>query len=187
MRYILRSNSKTSKKPLNMFDRSRLNEELRLCGEFGLKSKGEIYRVRYALGKIRQHARNLLTLESDSLIRQFEGAALLRRLHRYGILDESKNELDYVLSLTAKDLLRRRLQSIVQDRSDKSIHEARVDIKKRHYRVGKQLVDVPSYMVRVQNENMIDLAYTSSLTNHKAGRRAKKNKSKQSEEGDEFM
>jgi len=32
--------------------------------------------------------------------RIFEGEALLRRMYKYGLLDESQNKLDYVLALT---------------------------------------------------------------------------------------
>jgi hypothetical protein len=42
--------------------------------------------------------------------RLFEGAALLRRMYRYGFLDESQDKLDYVLALTPADVLERRLQ-----------------------------------------------------------------------------
>jgi small subunit ribosomal protein S9e len=34
-------------------------------------------------------------------------------------------------------------------------------IKQRHIRVGKQLIDAPSFMVKVENEKHIDFALTS--------------------------
>ena len=40
----------------------------------------------------------------------FEGEALLRRMYRYGFLDETQTKLDYVLALTPQDVLERRLQ-----------------------------------------------------------------------------
>ena len=61
------------------------------------------------LRKIRKTARNLLTLEVEDPKRKFEGDALLRRLHILGVLENDKNELDYVLSLKVEDLLKRRL------------------------------------------------------------------------------
>ena len=54
-----------------------------------------------------------LTLTRDPTApcrRLFEGEALLRRMYRYGFLDESQNKLDYVLALTPQDVLERRLQ-----------------------------------------------------------------------------
>jgi len=63
------------------------------------------------------------------------GNALLRRLVRIGVLDESKMKLDYVLSLRIDDFLERRLQTQVFKLGlAKSIHHARVLIKQRHIR-----------------------------------------------------
>ena len=41
----------------------------------------------------------LLTLDDKDPRRMFEGGALLRRLLRLGVLDETKQQLDYVLAL----------------------------------------------------------------------------------------
>merc|ERR1712146_393381 len=60
----------------------------------------------------------------------FEGQALMRRMIRYGILDEDKQRLDYVLSLTLENFMERRLQTLVFKRGlAKSIHHARVLIR----------------------------------------------------------
>lgn len=67
--------------------------------------------------------------------RLFEGEALLRRMYKYGLLDESQNKLDYVLALTPQDFLERRLQTLVFKLGlAKSIHHARVLIRQRHIR-----------------------------------------------------
>jgi hypothetical protein len=44
----------------------------------------------------------------------------------------------------------------------KSIHHARVLIKQRHIRVGKQLVNVPSFLVRLTSAHCPDLPFFSS-------------------------
>ena len=56
----------------------------------------------------------------------------------------------------------------------KSIHHARVLIKQRHIRVGKQLVNVPSFLVSVDSEKHIDFAMTSPYGNGRPGRVARK-------------
>jgi small subunit ribosomal protein S9e len=67
--------------------------------------------------------------------RLFEGNALIRRLVRVGVLDESRMKLDYVLALKIEDFLERRLQTCVYKLGlAKSIHHARVLIKQRHIR-----------------------------------------------------
>merc|ERR1712124_45897 len=46
----------------------------------------------------------------------------------------------------------------------KSIHHARVLIRQRHIRVGRQICDIPSFMVRTDSEKHIDFALTSPFS-----------------------
>ena len=61
------------------------------------------------MARIRKAARELLTLEETDPRRIFEGSALLRRMNRYGLLDENENKLDYVMGLTLGKFMDRRL------------------------------------------------------------------------------
>ena len=127
--------SKTYTTPRRPFEKARLDQELKLIGEYGLRNKREVWRVKYSLAKVRSAARVLLTLEEKDPKRLFEGNALLRRLVRIGVLDESKMKLDYVLGLKVEDFLERRLQTQVFKLGlAKSIHHARVVIRQRHIR-----------------------------------------------------
>eukprot|EP01120_Amphizonella_sp_Union-15-10_P012059 TRINITY_DN52_c0_g1_i1.p1 TRINITY_DN52_c0_g1~~TRINITY_DN52_c0_g1_i1.p1 ORF type:complete len:195 (+),score=33.45 TRINITY_DN52_c0_g1_i1:98-682(+) len=176
------NHSKTSKTPRRPFEKERLDAELQLIGQYGLKNKREVWRVQYALSKIRRAARVLLTLDEKDPKRLFEGAALLRRLHRYGILDEEKTQLDYVLGVTIQNFLERRLQTQVYKSSvAKTIHHARVLVKQGHIRVGKQIVNVPSFMVRTDSQKHIDLALSSPFASGKPGRVKRKKNKKASE------
>ena len=122
-----------------------------------------------------QAARTLLTLDDKDTKRIFEGAALMRRMYRYGFLDESQTKLDYVLALTPADVLERRLQTLVFKLGlAKSIHHARVLIRQRHIRVGKQVVNVPSFMVRVDAQKHIDFALSSPFGGGRPGRNKRK-------------
>ena len=128
--------SKTYLTPRRPFEKERLNQELKIIGEYGLRNKREVWRVKYTLAKIRKAARELLTLDEKDPRRLFEGNALLRRLVRIGVLDESRMKLDYVLGLRIEDFLERRLQTQVFKLGlAKSIHHARVLIKQRHIRL----------------------------------------------------
>ena len=109
---------------------------MKLVGEYGLRNKRELWRVQMVLSKIRKAARTLLTLEAKDAKRIFEGQALMRRMYKYGLLNESQHDkLDYVLALTPQDFLERRLQTLVFKQGlAKSIHHARVLIRQRHIR-----------------------------------------------------
>jgi len=185
---LYRNFGKTSKTPRRPYEKERIDRELKLCGEYGLRNKREIWRVNYALAKMRSVARYLLTLEEKNPKRIFEGQALIRRLTRLGVLNETEQKLDNVLGLTVERFMDRRLQTRVFHASlAKSIHHARCLIKQRHIRVGKRMVDVPSFMVRLESEKHIEFALTSPFGAGRAGRVKRKSlrnkKSKSEAEG----
>merc|ERR1711970_282951 len=176
VRYQLRNFSKTSKRPRRSYDKERLDAELKLIGTYGLKNKREIWRVGLVLSKVRAVARQLPTLEERDPQRVFQGQALMRRMIRYGILDEDKQRLDYVLALKIEDFMERRLQTLVFKRGlAKSIHHARVLIRQKHIRVGRQIVDIPSFMVRVESQPHIEFSLTSPFGGGRPGRVKRRN------------
>ncbi|KAG2435980.1 hypothetical protein CHLRE_08g359750v5 [Chlamydomonas reinhardtii] len=181
-----RNYGKTFKKPRRPYEKERLDAELKLVGEYGLRNKRELWRVQMVLSKIRNAARVLLTLDEKDPKRIFEGNALMRRMNRYGLLNESQDKLDYVLALTPQDFLERRLQTLVFKQGlAKSIHHARVLIRQRHIRVGKQVVNVPSFMVRVDSQKHIDFALTSPFGGGRPGRVKRKNAKKGGDGGED--
>ncbi|SGY19945.1 BQ5605_C017g08398 [Microbotryum silenes-dioicae] len=187
--------------PRRPFESARLDAELKLAGEYGLRNKREIWRISYLLSNIRRAARDLLKLDEKDPKRLFEGTsvgsgrmrqdrhhgllsdtlplvlcwstgnALIRRLVRVGVLDETRLRLDYVLALKVEDFLERRLQTqVFKSGLAKSIHHARVLIRQRHIRVGKQIVNVPSFVVRLDSQKHIDFSLTSPYGGGRDGR-----------------
>ena len=65
--------SKTYVTPRRPFEKERLDQELKFIGDFGLRNKREVWRVKYTLAKIRKAARELLTLDEKDSRRLFEG------------------------------------------------------------------------------------------------------------------
>ena len=127
----------------------------------------------------------MLTLDPKDPKRLFEGAAILRQCRRLGVLPDDKLKLDYVLALTDENFLERRLQTIVFKMGlARSIHHARTLIHQRHIRVGSQIVNVPSFAVRIDSQKHIDLAAGSSVGGGAPGRvKARKIKARAAAKG----
>ena len=156
-----RTYSKVSANPKRPFEKERLDAELKIIGEFGLKNKKEVWRVQYILARIRKAARDLLTLEKNDPKRIFEGDALINRMMRIGVLNKHEKSLDLVLDLKLVKFLERRLQTLVFKSSyAKSIHEARSLIFQKRITLNtgrrNKTVNIPSLIVRKENENKID-------------------------------
>lgn len=99
--------------------------------------------------------------------------------------DETQDKLDYVLALNAEAFLERRLQTLVFKLGlAKSVHHARVLIRQRHIRVGKQIVNVPSFLVRTDSQKHIDFALNSPLGGGRPGRVKRKRQANAAGGGD---
>ncbi|XP_013923333.1 PREDICTED: 40S ribosomal protein S9-like [Thamnophis sirtalis] len=130
---------KTYVTPRRPFEKSRLDQEIPLLGEYELRNKREVWRVKFTLAKICKAAQELLILDEKDQRCLFEGNALLRRLVRIGVLDEGKMKLDYILGLKIEDFLERRLQTQVFKLGlAKFIHHACVLIRQRHIRYATE-------------------------------------------------
>ena len=178
-----RNYSKTAKNPKRPYEKERLDSELLLIGKYGLKNKREVWRVQYVLARIRKAARELLTLDPNDPRRIFEGEALIKRMIRIGVLSKEESQLDYVLGLTTKQFLERRLQTIVfQNHYSQSIHHARTLIfqKKIAFNRGLRspIINIPSFIVRKENESKI-----TKIANKEGESRTKKRLEKKREQG----
>ena len=149
--------------PRHPWRKDQLEEELHLVGEYGLRNKRELRGHETELSQIRGIARTLLGAEAGE--RGPLESQYLKRLARLGILPESAT-VDNILDLNVKDLMERRLQTIVHRTGlAKSIHQARQFVTHGHISIAGDVVSVPSYIVQREQESRIAFHARSPLSN----------------------
>ena len=149
---------KKPKRPLN-YDLKM--SELKTLGEFGLKTKRELWKAHTELSRLRNQARSILALGQD--VRQNKEPILIRSLVKVGLVPENST-LDDVLNLQVVDMLSRRLQTIVmKNLGFKTPYQARQAVTHGHIMIGERIVDIPSYVVRVDEEKSIKLVPNSPM------------------------
>jgi small subunit ribosomal protein S4 len=144
---------KSYETPRHPWRRDQLDVELRLMGDYGLRNKRELWRYKTMLSKVRGIARSLLgtsEAERSRIEREY-----LSKLSRVGILSESSS-IDEVLDLDIRDLLERRLQTVVfRQGLAKTLHQARQMVSHGHIAVAGRIVSVPGYIVNRNDESKI--------------------------------
>ena len=154
---------KTYQTPRHPWRKEQLEEELHLLGEYGLRNKRELRHHETVLSEIRGIARSLLGGSEEQ--RALMERPYLKRLARLGILPETAN-VDNILDLGVKDLMERRLQTVVWRAGlAKSVHQARQFVSHGHISVAGEVVSVPSYLVGREEESRIAFDERSVLSN----------------------
>ncbi|MEN2974482.1 MAG: 30S ribosomal protein S4 [Candidatus Caldarchaeales archaeon] len=139
--------------PKHPWKSDRLSMELHLLGEYGLRNKRELWRAETVLRKIRAQARSLFVLTGEKRVQ--EESRLIQRLYKMGLIEENATA-DDVLKLTVRDILERRIQTIVFRLGyAKSIHQARQLITHGHVYIGDSQVSSPSYHVMRGEESKL--------------------------------
>ncbi len=153
---------KKFKKPKHPFQKDRIKEELEFLGKYGLRNKREYWKFRTMLGNWRNIARQSRALSKEKAVEVQQ--TLIRKLNRLGVIG-SEAEFEDVLLLTTEDLLKRRLQTLVYEKGLAStIYQARHYITHGHIQVGGKKIDAPSYIVKREEEDLINFAPNSPLS-----------------------
>jgi len=147
---------KQYKTPRHPWEKERIDQERELKREYGLSNKKEIWRVNTQLTNFKAQAKKCATITTDQLAK--EKQQLFDKLKRLGLAKKDAT-LGDVLGLDVKDLMERRLQTLVfKKKLANTIKQSRQFIIHGHVSVNGKRVTVPSYMVPVEHENKISVA-----------------------------
>jgi len=133
-------------KPRRLYDKRRIEEENMLIKKYGLKNKREIWKADVAIERIRNQAKKLITASEE---KQQE---LFNKLNKMGF--KVKTIAD-ILALNKEDWLKRRLQSVLIIKNYAKPREARQLIVHKHVAIGDKIVNIPSYIVKTDEEDRI--------------------------------
>jgi len=150
---IVRKPRKKYSGPSHPWEGERIEEERGLTKEYGLKNKKEIWKLTSKLSAIKTQAKRLVADTSDQGTKEQE--LLIKRLISLGILTEGAT-LDDILEISVRQLLARRLQSMVLTQGiARTSKQARQMIAHGHITVNNNKTNIPSYLVKTSD----DLAY----------------------------
>lgn len=143
---------KLYEKPKKLWDKPRIEEESKLLEEYGLRNMRELWRMKTLLRKIRRDARSLLSKAGAAA--ELGEKQLVTRIKKFLVRGEAT--LDGVLALSTKDILERRLQTVVCRRGlANSMRQSRQFITHGHIQLNGQKVTAPSYLVSFEEETQI--------------------------------
>lgn len=149
-------------RPSHPWQRARIEEEKKLKGEYGLKNKSEIWKVVSKLKYFNQQAKRLIVAQGAQA--ELEKQNLLKRLQRLGLLKDDAR-LESILGLTTRDLMERRLQSLLCRKGiARTMKQARQMITHNHVCVGEKKVTSPSYLVKIEEEASLQFSTGSTFT-----------------------
>ncbi|MDD3621069.1 MAG: 30S ribosomal protein S4 [Methanofollis sp.] len=152
-------NHKTYSTPTRRFEKSRIEEEVKLVIDYGLRNKKELWKAQNTLRKYRKATREILALESagtETTQAETKKNQLLNHLGRYGLVGEEAS-IDDVLALKIEQELERRLQTIVYRKGlARSPKQARQFITHGHIAINGRRVTIPGYMVPKEQEALIE-------------------------------
>lgn len=157
----MRKQHKHYARPRKPFEIARIEEEKALIEKYGLKNKREIWKAEHFIDRIRSQAKKLI-------VHPEQQHAFLARLVALGLIQKNAG-IDDVLALTKEQLLERRLQTIVLKRGLATTpKQSRQLITHKKIAVGERIVNIPSYIVKKEEENKISVVKKTENKKEKA-------------------
>ncbi|MCH7567811.1 MAG: 30S ribosomal protein S4 [Nanoarchaeota archaeon] len=133
--------------PRKLYDKQRILEENKLVEKYGLKNKREIWKTEAKIKHFRNRTKSLITASQEEQNKFFD------KLNKIGF--DVKTIAD-VLALSKEDLLKRMLTNIVVSKGlANTPKQARQMIVHKRIAIDNKTVNVPSYLVKVTEENLI--------------------------------
>lgn len=149
--------------PGHPWNKIRIDEEKIIMRDYGLRNKKEVWKVSSLLTHYKENAKRLVGAKTEQS--EIEKQFLLKKLVSLGVIGTGA-QLDDVLGLTLRNILDRRLQSIVFKKGfSRTIKQARQFIVHDHVTINGKKITSPSYIVPLAIEESVGFLPNSNLAN----------------------
>lgn len=136
-------------RPRKLYDKVRILAENDLLEKYGLKSKREVWKAEAQVKYYRTRAKELITADTETQ------EAFFDKLRAIGL---KINSIADVLALNKEAFFERRLPTfLVKKGMAATAQQARQMVVHKKVRVGERVINVPSYLVHVDEENLISI------------------------------
>ena len=136
-------------RPKKAYEKTRIEEENTILNKYGLKNKREIWKALANINYFRSRAKDLARSTDE------EQKILFDKLTALGI---KVNSITEVLALKIYNLLERRLPTILYKKAlAKTPKEARQMVVHKNVLINGSVVNTPSYIVPIHEENLITI------------------------------
>ncbi len=172
---------KKYKNPIHPWQKSRMDDESILTKEFGLKNKRELWKMDSVARRFTESAKRLIRTSNPQS--EKERNQLIEKIYNMGLAPAKNVPLDNALGLTVRNILERRLQTLVYRKGiANTIKKARQFITHGHIMVGTTVITSPSHIITRSEEEKIMIVPDSKLSNAEHPERVVKQKEKKETE-----
>jgi small subunit ribosomal protein S4 len=170
---MIRKANKYSR-PRKPYEASRIKEENVLLEKYGLKNKKEIWKTIAKVNYFRKRAMDLAKSPVE------EQEVLFGKLRGLGL---KVNTIADVLALTPEALMQRRLPTVVNKKGfSRTVREARQMVTHKRVTIDGKVVNAPSYLVYVAEEDKISIRKSNSKPKVKEAKSEVKEEAKEAQE-----
>ena len=159
-------------RPKHPWKKERIEQETELAKQYGLRRKNEIWKMNSFLRNMLIRAKTIIG--SSTKQSEIEKLQLLRKAHSLGLI-EKNSKIEDVLNINVKNVMDRRLQTLLVKKSmAKTMEQARQFIVHGHINVGDKKITSPSYLVNIAEESRMAFYGSSPLSSAEHAERAPK-------------
>ena len=155
-------------RPSILWNEATLAHDKEIRKEYRTKNKKEIWKMNSFLGNIKDQAKSITSRLGTSRKERalLEKDLLIAKVKRLGLVNKEEVTLSDLLNLSLRDVMDRRLQTIVcKNKLARTVSQARQFIVHGHIKIGDKKITSPSYLVLVEEEDLVDFTDRSPMKN----------------------